>query len=648
MSTELWAQTFGTANPNKALDAYATGKQQTGSPGGGAPQAPAAAGADASQMNTASPGTHNGNPAIGYQDPWYVKPHQTQGQMASAASQGLLTNEPQPGDPNYQAYYSQNPLVGNPGMQSGGNINAGAPGYMPAGFGGGFTLAQQGGTSQFPNGGVDPYAGMGRAAPSIQDDPAFSAALANLLGGGGSVRAPNAFSGPGGAPTVGQGAQSLRQDMGMGAYGQAPGQTVPPPLTTSPAAGAVAPAVQPQVQPQVQTQAAGPGKVATDAQATGAQQEVPAWTWEGNTTRKGWHKKGLSDPDPAWTPPQGASTWVSTGGYEGDIEVLGDPGIQSMLDHYNRLASQLDDPGTTAAKLNELRGYLTELGQGLQQFGFQVQALGDQPPAAPPGGGGEVPPGYDLGPGLPTLGQAQLPTFFRNLFNIDGQQGTGAATAAWEAFLNAWREDRGAQQQQLAVNELMRTMQGLEGDPLRTQARDQALELAAMGDPTNYDIIRNQTAGDYADALNRSMQGFGRAAALAGLGTGSNLGQAYMQQAAMGRDLANRMGDIQMLQDRGAYDYGLRGIDALTNTFAATQNPVTQASMMLAQAMLGQAPYGGSFGGGTGLFNMGTGLDAINIARGAADDAGDRPFDWGGLFGNLGQAAMGAKAAGVF
>ncbi|MFQ5382393.1 MAG: hypothetical protein ACE5EF_12355, partial [Dehalococcoidia bacterium] len=131
--------------------------------------------------------------------------------------------------------------------------------------------------------------------------------------------------------------------------------------------------------------------------------------------------------------------------------------------------------------------------------------------------------------------------------------------------------------------------------------------------------------------------------------TGDVSGAAANILGASGDARARGLADLAQAQAQSGYDYKTRGIDALTNTFNATQAPLTNAQMMLAQALMGQAPYSQKFGSGTDLFNSATGLKAIDLAEKAASEARDRDLLGGGAgLGSLLSGAGKLYGSGIF
>jgi len=704
---KLWADVYGTTTPLQ--QASIANQTSTPATAPAVAQDPATAGAQASAQNSALPGVHNGNPANGYYDAYAAHRERTDAMQpvqptqpsmdqsawsaqAQAQYAAMSRGAPAPREGSLPGPYTAPvmnadgystdfaamgldppgaPASPNPG--SGGNINAGAPGYMPIGWSGqqGWGLGTQ--TAAQQQGPPGTTQG-GRAATSLENDPALIAALGNL-GGQGAGRAPGAGGGPG-AP--GAGAQSIRDGLGVQGYQTLPaGQATqqPPPgspgvqplgqgyiATETPAVGldpvgGYQPAVEAVTGAQINADGTpfdpanpaktGGGSVTPPPPPPGA---GPGFTWEG----AGFGRPGFPDPTPGYVY-QGPGTDVGHGQTidPNILQYITDPGVATMVAKYNDKITRynaLDEVFQRGDIGIQLAQQLNSLSRGLEGFGFNV-AFGNQdyqgtPGAEPPplDPGDATRPGIDLGNGLPVLSTGQLPNFFANMFDINGPNATLAnRTAAWDSYLDAYREDRGATQQQMGVNELDALMSQIENNPLRTGAQSQALELAEMGDPTNYDLVRSKAAQASAQDLDTLAQVMGQRGARSGFGAGSMAGT-FGELGRQNRgDLSDRLGDISMLEDRGAYDYKARGIDALTNTFAATQNPMTQARMMLAQAMMGQAPYGGSFGGGTSLFDAGTGIDAIRLAEGAADKAGSES-GWvtgANIFGSLLKGAGG-------
>ena len=585
------------------------------------------------------------------------------------------------------------------GGGGGGSINAGLQGYM--------TPEQLAAARQAPtdmtSGGVQPgnplrlVSGYENGTPEQRAQIDAAQALINsggILPQNGSVRAPGAFTGPG-AP--GAGAQGIRNDLTQSS-GSAPDQVgsdwtikVPGdannPALYRDAQGKewiVGPAGQDgkpsYIEENGTMQMYSGGGAGTSPGAKGG--GVDYNSYPGARDKKGKWGKIPKDYN-------AGGLDIGTGIVDPDlIRSIDDKHVQDLLLKYNDIFGKYQTmlgPGGGGFNQNQQSDIMSKLKwfeDNLPQMGFNLGQPttpngGGSPPVTPapvPGGGGTEPapgtggtapsqptvPGWptatrgetDLAGGVPAISTGDLPSEITRMFGFKPGEKVSSEkmAAAVSAYMDMYRENKGQRQQQLGVNEMDRALGEIRTNPLRKNAETDALALSKMGDPTNWDTVKNQFAGDTAQGARDAISALSSQGARLGRTTGDVSGAASSILGKSGDTRARGLADLANLEAQQGYDYKARGIDALTNTFGATQTPLTNAQMMLSQALMGQAPYSQQFGSGTNLFDSATGLKAIKIAEDAAKDAGNvggltQALGYGGSLANI---LGGAYDSGIF
>ena len=235
---------------------------------------------------------------------------------------------------------------------------------------------------------------------------------------------------------------------------------------------------------------------------------------------------------------------------------------------------------------------------------------------------------YDVGETLPTTLPPSIKQAFREF------AGAGLAPGQYAAMLEQWTKmaefENRLRNQQKGIDHLAQMEQDVRDDPWRARAGEIA---GGLGDynlsDREYQMVRNQTAADYARNLEGTTKQLGAAAAARGLDPMAYSGFQGEASLGAGQALANRLGqmDIDRGRERRANQLSNIGVmQALSGQYTGADSA---AKMALANATIG-TPIGHS--------NLYSGLEdsAVNQYALALQRSMDPVDDDSELFGAAG------------
>ena len=525
----------------------------------------------------------------------------------------------------------------------------------------------------------------GRAAPQMQDDAAMLAQLQGLLSGGGDLRAPNAFSGPGGASTVGQGALGMRDQMGFGGFGGGGGggggatplSSQVTPGTGGYGSGDANPLATPGGTGVTSDPAKGfstggtPPELAGFAGADGNIDEAALMKSLGYGTDK-WEfpdietfeKLNINAPyDTDWS-----SFSVSGPNY------VADSNIRRVIDKYKKATEAVAAMQTGVFSGRDREKVTAEyhtLKSALSMYGINfdpLSGLNAPPPGAGGGGGGggggNPPPGTQppgTTPAFPTS-QTSGPgsvNWTRDDFNTANTDvmdsapfivrveanivrmfpGRFAGASAQEqaamyeiAAARANEDEQKANKQkginldQIAYEKTLR-----ENNPFRSKSEDLAMEALNNPNPIDLGGIQNRTASDYSKGLDQSIQAASGSASRRGMSMGSQAGLAGNLTADNRADLSRTLGEqttaYQMADRQSLYD-ALNAASGVNNNYLGGE---LHQLNRLSNSVRGA--YDPAASGYAGAADTSANLEAMRLYEKMAKDSGkSSPLDYLNIF----------------
>lgn len=355
-------------------------------------------------------------------------------------------------------------------------------------------------------------------------------------------------------------------------------------------------------------------------------------SWTNNFWEKAFGQGGVTGstrtlPDPAGT--NYNLTIEGTDLPDSIFDTVDNTGVQDLLrkwEGWSSTLSQLEQVSGSdkdRGRIQEINEKLKVAEAALAQYGITANSSGEFPDTT---GGPDDIYGDDQtrGQGDPyTLYDPDLtvePKIIEQLFGPRGQRTPQEAAAAAEMAGQIIADQTQRQNQQLGVNELVRSRDQFTDDPLYQQIRDQA---AAIGAQDNYDYtgIRNQAVADQNQSFNTAIQNLGASAASRGLPTASMSGMQGELALDNASTLARLLGDINLREQQTARDFALQGLGASQSAFGSTAGPLSQLNQQIAQAL--GAPVGSVFNPAGGALDASGGLLALDRAGDQLDLASD-------------------------
>lgn len=346
-------------------------------------------------------------------------------------------------------------------------------------------------------------------------------------------------------------------------------------------------------------------------------------SWTNNFWEKAFGQGGVTGstrdlPDPANT--NYNLTIEGTDLPDSIFDSVDNTGVQDLLrkwEGWSSTLSQLEQVSGSdkdRGRIQEINEKLRVAEAALAQYGISADAQGEFPDTT---GGPDDVFGDDQtrGEGDPyTLYDPDLtiePKIVTQLFGPRSGRTPQENAAAAEMAGQIIADQTQRQNQQLGVNELVRSRDQFTDDPLYQQIRDQA---AAIGAQDNYDYtgIRNQAVADQNQSFNTAIQNLGASAASRGLPTASMSGLQGELALDNASTLARFLGDINLREQQTARDFALQGLGASQSAFGSTAGPLAQLNQQIAAAL--GAPVGATFNPAGGALDASGGLLSLDRA----------------------------------
>lgn len=305
-------------------------------------------------------------------------------------------------------------------------------------------------------------------------------------------------------------------------------------------------------------------------------------------------------------------------------------GVQDLLRKWEGWSArvneleQVDGAEKDRGKIQEIQEKLKVAESALGQYGITANAVGEFPDTT---GGPDDVFGDDLtreenDPFRLVDPDAGIePKMVTQMFGPRSGRTPQENAAAAEMSMQILTDDAARKNQQLGINELVRSISDFQSSDLFGGIQDQARAIAGQ-DNFDFNGIRNQAVSDQNQAFNTSMQQLGGSAASRGLGSASVSGLAGELGLDNASALSRLLGDINLQEQQSARDFQLQGLGALQSSFGSTEGPLAQLRQQLAGSLGAQT--GQSFNPASGALDASGGLLALDRAGEGLDLAKDQ------------------------
>lgn len=356
--------------------------------------------------------------------------------------------------------------------------------------------------------------------------------------------------------------------------------------------------------------------------------------WIGNFWDKAFGPGGVTGSTRDLPDPAGLNYGITIEGTDLPDSIWGrvnNTGVQDLLRKWEGWATKVsqleqeDGSDKDRGRIQEINEKLRVAEAALAQYGITATPQGEFPDTT---GGPDDIYGDDAtqAEGDPyTLRDPDLtiePKIVTQLFGPRSGRTPQENAAAAEMAGQIIADQTQRQNQQLGVNELVRSRDQFTDDPLYQQIRDQA---AAIGAQDNYDYtgIRNQAVADQNQSFNTAIQNLGASAASRGLPTASMSGLQGELALDNASTLARFLGDINMREQQTARDFALQGLGASQAAFGSTAGPLAQLNQQIASALGAPVgtifnPAGGALDASGGLLSLDRAEDQLDLAKDSA------------------------------
>ena len=333
--------------------------------------------------------------------------------------------------------------------------------------------------------------------------------------------------------------------------------------------------------------------------------------------------------------------------------------VRNLLSYSRNLAAQINQLSTdggesTSEKTATIQDLYQKLGvsrMALNQYGIQYDpfAIGQDAGGTRPQPGE---PGYDpyaINVEYPQLGSnTLLPKDLQAMLGIGSGMAAQDRMAATEFAYGLYNDEDARYNKQKAINELVSMKGRIADDPNRLVAQSIANSLGDynLTDP-EFQMVKNQTAGNYAKGLDTIRSSLSGAAASTGMDPSAYAGS-YAESAIGNRQgLADRLGqmDVERAAERRANR--LTNLDVRRQLSGQYTGADSAASMAIANALRGAAELGPNPMQGLGanaanLYSIQLQHDANEQSQKAAEDAAQ----WGQITDIVGLFASGMGGGG--
>lgn len=355
--------------------------------------------------------------------------------------------------------------------------------------------------------------------------------------------------------------------------------------------------------------------------------------WTNNFWQKAFGTGGVTGSTRALPKPSEATNYGIT--LDGSVlpdsifDTVDNTGVQDLLRKWEGWSSRLSTLEQEGG-VEKDRGTIQELNEKLKiaeaalgQYGITANASGEHPdaPGTPDDVFGNDDTRADADPFKLYEPDAGVePKLVTQMFGPRAGRNAQDNAAAAELAMQILTDDAQRGNQQLGVNELVRSINDFQSSDLFGGIQDQARTIAGQ-DNFDFNGIRNQAVADQNQSFNSAMQNLGASAASRGLGSASMSGLAGELGHDNAASLARLLGDINLQEQQSARDFQLQGLGALQSSFGSTEGPLAQLRQQLAGAL--GAPVGQTFNPAGGALDASAGLLALDQAQQGLDLASD-------------------------